>query len=126
MREIIGTLPLCESEPVTLQVGIRASDGSLVLASDTRHKTSARGVVSGRSNSPKITPVAKHDILVAFAGFGDFGGHPGEELATHLSGIESLPDLLDPVLRQWGDAFFRNANMAARTVIAMRRYADCW
>jgi len=101
--------PLCEGEPVTLQIGICAIDGSLVVASDTRHKTSANGVVSGRSNSPKIIQVGKHDALVAFAGVGDFGNHPGEALAAYLAEIDPLPDPLDPALRQWGNEFFKKS-----------------
>lgn len=106
----MGAIPLCEGEPVTLQIGIRAVDGSLVLASDTRHKTSVKGAVSGRSDSPKIIQVGKHDALVAFAGAGDFGDHPGEALAAYLVATgDPLPDPLDPALREWGNEFFRKS-----------------
>lgn len=100
---------------MTMQIGVVAK-GGIVLASDTKHRTTERqyaddpfSVPSGIVSCSKITPCAKQDITIAFAGWSDPDDSAGEKLARHL---DSLPPVTDAdikgVLIAWGDDYYQS------------------
>lgn len=110
--EIIGALPpYVEEPPVTMQIGIRANDHSIVLASDrmwrVQEKTygSEDPIIEPQFRS-KIAFSQRHQLAIALAGGGSLDTNPTKELAEFLSAQDVIPDNLEPLLTKWGDDLF--------------------
>ena len=107
---------------MTMQIVLRAKDGSVVLASDTLMRPLAAGSTSdaepsrrlaparGLHNATKVIFSVNHDVAVAFSGTDERGNDPAKKLANHLSEQAEIPD--DPskvihILEKWGNGFFQ-------------------
>lgn len=106
--------PAVEEEvPMTMQVGMVA-DGGIVLASDTKSRSTERYMTCDPDSIPmdtlnysKISFCNKHDIAIAISGMGEIGTDPGGELADHLSTFPSIAeDEIETFLTAWGNQYF--------------------
>ncbi|HKW97500.1 MAG TPA: hypothetical protein VJN43_07180 [Bryobacteraceae bacterium] len=96
---------------MTLQVGVRAADGSIVLAGDTKARVvpsvpETSRDVTGIINHPKIMISEHSGLAFAFAGHKVPAAEPCKELATYLESLDKIPDYLETNLKEWGDAYF--------------------
>lgn len=103
--------------PMTMQVGIRAANNSLVLASDTKCRVgepsdSDSPVADTFVNHSKIAFAARHDIAVAMSGAGLLGDNPARDLADFLAGQKTIPDSLSLLLEDWGNERFKKQEMS--------------
>ena len=101
-----------DGTPMTMQIGICCADGSLVLASDTKVRTQERMRVQNEPpetviHHSKIVFEDRHNLAVGMAGGGIVGEDATLELAGHLQSLETIPDSLGPILRDWGNRYFR-------------------
>jgi len=101
---------------MTMQVGIRAVDNSLVLASDTKWRVgepsdSDSPVADTFVHRSKIAFAARHDIAVAMSGTGSLGDNPASDLAEFLAGQETIPKL-SLLLEEWGNRLFKKQQMS--------------
>jgi hypothetical protein len=98
---------------MTMQIGIVA-DGGIVLASDTKSRTTERYMTSDPDSIPmdilsysKVAFCKKHDIAIAISGMGEIGTDPARELVAHLSTFPLIAeDEMDTLLTAWGDEYF--------------------
>ena len=99
-----------EDSPMTLQIALRASDYSLVLASDRKTRSSeseaSRAQLAVTSDS-KIHICSKHKIAIALSGsiFGQDCA-PAIALTSHLDQLTATQDLTR-ILTDWGNSYFR-------------------
>jgi len=98
--------------PMTIQVAICSANRSIVLAGDTKVRTSELSIsdrepVSTAVNRSKMAFSERHAIAVAMAGDGPVGTDAAAELTSYLSTLERIPDFLGPLLKKWGDDYFR-------------------
>lgn len=106
--------------PMTIQVAICCAGRSVVLASDTKvrsseHTFTTREPISTMVNRPKISFSQRHGIAVAMAGDGPVGTDTAVELAAYLSALESIPNNLGPLLTKWGNDYFRRYHLEEKT-----------
>jgi hypothetical protein len=98
---------------MTMQIGIRAADDSIVVAGDCRYVLSEPGSADAMSNASKIVLNQKHGIAIAIAGRGDPDINPAKELDRELSSVDTIREAhpddggLEQKLLDWGNAFFR-------------------
>ena len=110
--EIIDALPLCvEDTPMTMHIGIRARDQSIVLASDRMWRVQEKFYGSGNPVTEpqyrsKVVFSERHELAIALAGGGSIDANPTKELADYLSRQDEIPDNLEPLLKEWGDKLF--------------------
>jgi hypothetical protein len=107
---------------LTIQVGIRAIGGSIVLVSDTKVRTSERVLstkvpVEAVVHQRKFVFASQHGIAVAMAGQGEIGKDPARELALYLSSKDSLEDHIGPLLEQWGNAYFQKHSHSCSLIV---------
>ena len=98
--------------PMTIQIAICSANRSVVLASDTKVRSSehifaAREPISTMVNRQKVSFGQRHSIAVAMAGDGPVGTDTAVELASYLSALETIPDDLGTPLKKWGNDYFR-------------------
>ena len=98
--------------PMTIQVAICCENRSIVLAGDTKVRTSELSIsdrepVSTAINRSKMAFSERHGMAVAMAGDGPVGTDAAAELTSYLSTLERIPDFLGPLLKKWGDDYFR-------------------
>jgi len=92
---------------LTIQVGIRAIGGSIVLVSDTKVRTSERVLstkvpVEAVVHQRKFVFASQHGIAVAMAGQGEIAKDPARELALYLSSKDSLEDQVGSLSSETG------------------------
>lgn len=101
---------------MTMQIGLRALGGKLVLAGDTKCRvteamtTHAPGSVpSGILSHSKVAICKRHQLAVAVASNGgELGVSPEKVLAGYLGEREAIPeDDLGDVLVEWGRQYFQ-------------------
>ena len=95
-----------------MQIGMRAAERTIALVGDTKLReteavnTTKTEVPSGIVHHSKITLCERHDIAVGFAGLGE-GSKPHMELAEHLSALDTIPDVIESILTEWADRYFK-------------------
>jgi hypothetical protein len=104
-----------EEIPMTMQIGLRALSGNLVLAGDTKCRVQEatsnnmpERVPSGILSHSKIAICEPHQLAVAVSGVGELGTSPEELLAKYLGEQKSIPeDELRDILVEWGKQYFQ-------------------
>ena len=99
---------------MTMQIALRAKDGAIVFASDTKVRTQEEDYSSGQNrifgmvDHRKIVISENHHIAVALAGLETQENDPTQELAGYLSGQDKITDEnFSSLLRAWGDGYFQ-------------------
>jgi hypothetical protein len=117
---------------MTIQVGICCADRSIVLASDTKVRTSER-VVAEKEPPESIVHRSKiafgsRGIAAAMAGDGPVGTDWAKEFVADASALPGMPDNLPAYLCAWGNERFRKFNSYCSLLIVdpLNKYCPLW